>query len=70
MIEYLPFDGLMSTWRKLLEEESEYQWLSFATFSVIILIGAVLISWSSELSGYHEGGISVDAVSDRINRGL
>ena len=60
MIEYLPLDGLMSTWRKLLEEESEYQWLSFATFSVIILIGAVLISWSSELSGYHEGGINVD----------
>ena len=51
----------MSAWRRLLEEESEHQWLSFVAFTVIIIFGAVLIEWSNELSGVHEGGqLNVD----------
>lgn len=51
----------MSAWRRLLEEESEHQWLSFVAFTVIIISGAVLIEWSNELSGVHEGGqLNVD----------
>jgi hypothetical protein len=46
----------MSAWRRLLEEESEHQWLSFAVFTFFIIIGAVLIDWSSELPGVHDGG--------------
>ena len=46
----------MSAWRRLLEEESEHQWLSFAVFTFFIITGAVLIDWSSELSGVHDGG--------------
>lgn len=62
----------MSGWRRLLEEESEHQWLSFAAFSVIVIIGAVLIDWSSELSGVHDGstldvdGIILDSAGDSI----
>ena len=62
----------MSGWSRLLEEESEHQWLSFAIFSVIVIIGAVLIDWSSELSGVHEGstlevdGIVIDSAGDAI----
>jgi len=46
----------MSAWRRLLEEESEHQWLSFAVFTFFIITGAVLIDWSSELPGVHDGG--------------
>ncbi len=63
---------LMSGWRRLLEEESEHQWLSFAVFSAIVIIGAVLIDWSSDLSGVHDGstldvdGIVMDSAGDSI----
>lgn len=63
---------LMTGWRRLLEEESEHQWLSFAAFSIIVIIGAVLIDWSSELSGVHDGstldvdGIVMDSTGDSI----
>ena len=63
---------LMSGWRRLLEEESEHQWLSFAAFSIIVIIGAVLIDWSSDLSGVHDGstldvdGIVIDSTGDSI----
>jgi len=63
---------LMSGWRRLLEEESEHQWLSFAVFSAIVIIGAVLIDWSGELSGVHDGstlevdGIVMDSAGDSI----
>jgi len=63
---------LMSGWRRLLEEESEHQWLSFAAFSIIVIIGAVLIDWSSDLSGVHDGstldvdGIVMDSTGDSI----
>ncbi len=66
------YDSLMSGWRRLLEEESEHQWLSFAAFSIIVIIGAVLIDWSSELSGVHDGstldvdGIVMDSTGDSI----
>tara|TARA_B100002052_G_scaffold51060_1_gene44194 strand:+ start:6005 stop:7150 length:1146 start_codon:yes stop_codon:yes gene_type:complete len=62
----------MSGWKRLLEEESEHQWLSFAAFSIIVIIGAVLIDWSSELSGVHDGstldadGIVLDSAGDSV----
>ncbi len=62
----------MSAWRKFLEEESEYQWLSFAVFAFAVIIGAVLIDWSDNLSGFHEGAaieqnvIILDAAGDAI----
>ena len=66
----VPLGLVMSGWRRLLEEESEHQWLSFAAFTIIVIIGAVLIDWSSDLSGVHEGssleveGIVIDAAGD------
>ena len=68
----VPLGPSMSGWRRLLEEESEHQWLSFAAFTVIVIIGAVLIDWSSDLSGVHQGssleveGIVIDAAGDSI----
>ena len=62
----------MSGWRRLLEEESEHQWLSYAVFTVLVVIGAILIDFSNELSGVHEGGqmnvdgIIVDSAGDAI----
>jgi len=62
----------MSGWRRLLEEESEHQWLSFAAFTIIVIIGAVLIDWSSDLSGVREGssvdidGVLLDSTDDTI----
>ena len=62
----------MSAWRKFLEEESEYQWISFAVFTFAVIIGAVLIDWSDNLSGFHEGaaieqkGIIHDSAGDAI----
>jgi len=64
--------GLMSGWRRLLEEESEHQWLSLAIFTVLVIVGAVLIDWSNELSGVHQGGqmnadgIIYDSAGDAI----
>ena len=63
---------LMSGWRRLLEEESEHQWLSFALFTIIVIIGAILIDWSSDLSGIHEGsalevnGLVLDSTEDSV----
>ncbi|MBJ63743.1 MAG: hypothetical protein CMB55_02970 [Euryarchaeota archaeon] len=62
----------MSGWRRLLEEESEHQWLSFAAFSIIVIIGAVLIDWSSDLSGVRQGssldveGTVIDSAGDSV----
>jgi len=64
--------GVMSSWRRLLEEESEHQWLSFAVFTILVITGAVLIDWSNELSGVHQGGqmnadgIIYDSAGDAI----
>ena len=62
----------MSGWRRLLEEESEHQWLSFAAFSIIVIIGAVLIDWSGDLSGVRDGssvdvdGLLLDSTEDTL----
>lgn len=62
----------MSGWRRLLEEESEHQWLSFAAFSIIVILGSILIDWSSDLSGVHEGsslgvnGLVMDSTEDSV----
>ena len=62
----------MSGWRRLLEEESEHQWLSFAIFSIIVIIGSILIDWSSDLSGVQEGsslgvnGLVMDSTDDSV----
>ncbi len=63
---------LMSGWRRLIEEESEHQWLSFAVFTIIIIIGSVLIDWSGDLSGVHGGsslevkGLVMDSTEDTV----
>jgi len=62
----------MSRWRDFIEEESEHQWLSFAVFAIVIIIGAVLIDWSNELSGVNLGssdsanGKVIDVAGDAI----
>ena len=62
----------MSAWRRLLEEESEHQWLSFAAFSIIVILGSVLIDWSSDLSGIQDGsslgvkGLVMDSTEDSV----
>ena len=62
----------MSGWRRLLEEESEHQWLSFAAFSIIVILGSILIDWSSDLSGVQEGsslgvnGLVIDSTEDSV----
>ena len=63
---------MMSGWRRILEEESEHQWLSFAAFAIIVIIGSVLIDWSNDLSGVREGsslgvkGLVLDSTSDSV----
>ena len=63
---------MMSGWRRLLEEESEHQWLSFVVFSIIVIIGSILIDWSSDLSGVQEGsslgvqGLVIDSTEDSV----
>jgi len=62
----------MSRWREFIEEESEHQWLSFAVFAIVIIIGAILIDWSNELSGVSLGsndsadGKVLDVAGDAI----
>lgn len=62
----------MSAWRKFLEEESEHQWLSFAVFAIAVIIGAILIDWSDNLSGFHQGaelnqdGIILDSAGNAV----
>ena len=42
---------MASGWRKLLEEESEHQWLAVGLFFVFIIIGGFLIGGTSSLEG-------------------
>ena len=64
--------GMMSGWRRILEEESEHQWLSFAAFAIIVIIGSVLIDWSNDLSGVRDGsslgvkGLVLDSTGDSV----
>lgn len=43
--------AMASGWRKLLEEESEHQWLAVGLFFVFIIIGGFLIGGTSSLEG-------------------
>ena len=62
----------MSDWKQYLKEESEYQWLSFAAFAALIILGAVLIDWSGDLSGVGSGahdaedGMVIDKAGNAI----
>ena len=42
---------MASGWRKLLEEESEHQWLAIGLFFVFVIIGGFLIGGTSALEG-------------------
>ena len=42
---------MASGWRKLLEEESEHQWLAIGLFFVFIIIGGFLIGGTTSLEG-------------------
>ena len=42
---------MASGWRKLLEEESEHQWLAVGLFFVFVIIGGFLIGGTSSLEG-------------------
>ncbi|CAI8328637.1 MAG: Uncharacterised protein [Candidatus Poseidoniaceae archaeon] len=42
---------MASGWRKLLEEESEHQWLAIGLFFVFVIIGGFLIGGTSSLEG-------------------
>ena len=44
-------DSMASGWRKLLEEESEHQWLAIGLFFVFVIIGGFLIGGTSSLEG-------------------
>jgi len=60
----------MAGWRDFLEEESEYQWISFGAFAIFIILGAIMIDWSGELSGVTSGssqgglGLVIDSTED------
>ena len=45
----------MGDWKKWVEEESEYQWLSFAAFVVFIVVGAILVNLAGNLPGVSQG---------------
>ena len=42
---------MASGWRKLLEEESEHQWLALGLFLVFVVIGGFLIGGTRNLEG-------------------
>ena len=42
---------MASGWRKLLEEESEHQWLAIGVFFIFIIIGGFLIGGTNSLEG-------------------
>lgn len=53
----------MSRWKRLLEQESEHQWLAFFGFTLIIILGSVVLDWSNDLSGVRDGSvINVDGI--------
>ena len=51
---------MASGWRKLLEEESEHQWLAIGVFFIFIIIGGFLIGGTSSLEGMVLGTDSSD----------
>ena len=38
-------------WRKMLQQESEHQWLAITAFFVFVILGAILIKGTSHLPG-------------------
>ncbi len=42
---------MASGWRKLLEEESEHQWLALGLFLIFVVIGGFLIGGTRNLEG-------------------
>lgn len=54
---------MASGWRKLLEEESEHQWLAIGVFFIFIIIGGFLIGGTSSLEGMVLG---TDASDDLV----
>ena len=53
----------MSGWKRLLEQESEHQWLAFLSFTLIIITGSVIIDWSNDLSGVRNSStLNVDGM--------
>ena len=42
---------MASGWRKLLEEESEHQWLALGLFLTFVVIGGFLIGGTRNLEG-------------------
>jgi hypothetical protein len=63
-----PASSMADGWRRLLEEESEHQWLSMAAFLVFVLLGAFAIGATEHFVGAglvdegaaHAGGLVVD----------
>jgi hypothetical protein len=55
-------------WRRLLEEESEHQWLTLAMFTAFVVVGAFAINATenfvgdriAQIDAMHEGGLVVD----------
>jgi hypothetical protein len=45
----------MGGWKKWTEEESEYQWLSFAAFTIFIIGGGILVNLAGNLPGVSPG---------------
>ena len=45
----------MGNWKKWMEEESEYQWLSFAAFTIFIIGGGILVNLAGNLPGISQG---------------
>ena len=58
--------GTMGGWRKWLEEESEYQWLSFAGFAIFVILGSIYINASSDLAGVNSGTLHENGTGDRL----
>ena len=58
--------GTMGGWRKWLEEESEYQWLSFAGFAIFVILGSIYINASSDLAGVNTGTLHENGTGDRL----
>ena len=56
----------MGGWRKWLEEESEYQWLSFAGFAIFVILGSIYINASSDLAGVNSGTLHENGTGDRL----
>ena len=54
----------MSRWKRLLEQESEHQWLAFFGFTLIIILGSVVLDWSNDLSGVRDGSVTFTIICE------